>query len=49
MMVINGQKRLGDVMRNFADTSKAKKILGWEPLMPIDEGLANTIVSLSEG
>jgi len=49
MKVINGQKRLGDVMRNFADTSKAKKILGWEPLMPIDEGLANTIVSLSEG
>ncbi len=48
MKVINGEKRLGDVMRNFADTSKAKNILGWEPLIPIDEGLANTIVSLSE-
>jgi len=40
-----GEKRLGDVMRNFSDTSKAKSILGWEPKMILDKGIRTTILS----
>ncbi len=40
---MNGEKRLGDVMRNFSDTSKAKNILGWEFKVGLGEGIANTI------
>ena len=43
MRIINGDKRLGDVMRNFSDTSKAKRILDWEPETLIDDGLTKTI------
>ncbi len=41
--IIHGEKRLGDVMRNFSDTSKAKAKLGWEPLTFIEDGLDKTI------
>ena len=41
--VINGETRLGDVKRNYSDTSKAKARLGWEPVMNQDQGLKNTI------
>jgi UDP-glucose 4-epimerase len=35
--------RLGDVKRNFADTSKARRILGWMPTMDLDHGIEKTI------
>lgn len=35
--------RLGDVKRNFSDTSKAKKRLGWQPEVLLDQGLKKTI------
>jgi len=35
--------RLGDVKRNFSDTSKAKRILGWQPQTSIAEGLRLTV------
>jgi len=35
--------RLGDVARNFSDTSKAKRLLGWEAKVGLREGLADTI------
>ena len=35
--------RTGDVRRNFSDTSKAKKILGWEVKTKLDQGLKQTI------
>ncbi len=37
-----GPKRLGDVLRNFSDTTKAKTVLGWQAEVPLDEGLART-------
>jgi len=41
--VINGETRLGDVKRNYSDTSKAKNRLGWQPKMNQDEGLKKTV------
>jgi UDP-glucose 4-epimerase len=43
MQIKHGQPRLGDVKRNFSDTSKAQKILGWQPIMDIEEGIQRTI------
>jgi UDP-glucose 4-epimerase len=40
--LINGEKRLGDVMRNYSDTKKARARLGWEPKMKLNEGLTKT-------
>ena len=33
----------GEVMRNFSDVSKAKRILGWEPLTDLRAGLEKTV------
>jgi UDP-glucose 4-epimerase len=41
--VINGETRLGDVKRNYSDTSKAKDKLGWQPKMKQEEGLRKTV------
>lgn len=35
--------RLGDVRRNFSDTSKAKRMLGWEAEMELGEGIRRTV------
>ena len=43
--VINGEVRLGDVKRNYSDTSKAKRLLGWQPVMSQKEGLERTVWS----
>ncbi len=43
--VIHGEKRLGDVMRNFSDTTKAKKKLGWECEIGLKEGLRKVVRS----
>jgi UDP-glucose 4-epimerase len=40
---VNGETRLGDVKRNYSDTSKAKNRLGWQPTMTQEEGLKRTI------
>jgi UDP-glucose 4-epimerase len=41
--IINGETRLGDVKRNYSDTSKAKNRLGWQPTMNQEEGLKRTV------
>ena len=41
--VVNGETRLGDVKRNFSDTTKALNILGWAALVDLDVGLEKTI------
>jgi UDP-glucose 4-epimerase len=41
--IINGEMRLGDVKRNYSDTSKAKSRLGWQPAMSQEEGLKKTV------
>lgn len=37
------EPRLGDVKRNFSDTSKAKKMLGWQAETDLASGLPKTI------
>lgn len=37
--VIHDTPRPGDVLRLFADTSKARRLLGFEPQVPLHEGL----------
>ena len=39
----HGPKRLGDVMRNFSDTSKAERVLGWTCKNELNDGLKETI------
>ncbi len=41
--IINSETRLGDVKRNFSDTSKALRLLGWKPKVTLDEGLQITV------
>ena len=41
--LINGEKRLGDVARNYSDTTKARTRLGWQPTMELSEGLRKTV------
>ena len=41
--VINSEKRVGDVMRNFSDTSKARTRLGWSPVTELKNGLQKTV------
>jgi len=43
LKVTNGKKRIGDVARNYSDTSKAKKILGWYAKTNLQEGLTKTV------
>ena len=43
MRIKHGQTRLGDVQHNFADTSKARKMLGWETEVGLEEGIKRTI------
>jgi len=35
--------RLGDVMRNYSDTSKAARMLGWRSEVDLKEGLRRTV------
>jgi UDP-glucose 4-epimerase len=41
--VRNTEARRGEVRRNFADTSKAKRMLGWKAEVSLDEGLRRTV------
>jgi UDP-glucose 4-epimerase len=41
--LINAETRLGDVKRNFSDTTKARKRLGWQPKVELDDGLRKTV------
>jgi nucleoside-diphosphate-sugar epimerase len=47
--IIYEQPRLGDVKHSCADISKAKKILGYEPVVPFNEGLEKTVAWLTNG
>ena len=40
--------RKGDVRRNFSDTSKARKLLGWQAQVDLQEGLSRTVRWFSE-
>jgi nucleoside-diphosphate-sugar epimerase len=40
--------RPGDVRRHFADSGKARALLGWKPSVEIEEGLARTVAWFRE-
>ena len=40
--------RAGDVSRNYADTSKARRLLGWQAGVGLDEGLRRTVQWFAE-
>ncbi len=39
----HAQAKIGEQLRSVIDHSKAKKILGWEPTIMLDEGLRRTV------
>lgn len=41
--LINSEKRLGDVMRNYSDTSKARALLGWTAKTNLQDGIKKTV------
>lgn len=41
--LVNTQTRIGDVRRNYSDTSKAKSRLGWESTTDLKTGLEHTV------
>lgn len=43
IVYLHGEKRIGDVLRNYSDTTKAKNILGWEMRTHLPEGIARTL------
>jgi UDP-glucose 4-epimerase len=43
--IIHGEKRLGDVDRNYSDTRKAQTVLGWRAEVGLSEGLKQTVQS----
>ena len=43
MSVKYAQPRLGDVKRNYSDTTKAKQLLGWRSEIALDSGIEQTI------
>jgi len=49
VQVIHGEKRQGDVMRNFSDTSKAKQRLGWKTQTDLAAGLHQTVSWFLQG
>ena len=41
--IINGEKRIGDVMRNYSSTEKAKKMLNWSTKYNLNRGITETL------
>jgi dTDP-L-rhamnose 4-epimerase len=40
---VSGQFRVGDIRHNFADLAKVRKVLGFEPSVSIEQGLAKFV------
>ncbi|MFW6054657.1 MAG: NAD-dependent epimerase/dehydratase family protein [Thermodesulfobacteriota bacterium] len=43
MEINHTEPRMGDVQRNYSDTTKARDVLGWTPKEPLDSGLEKTV------
>ncbi len=41
--IVHGEKRLGDVKRNYSDITKAREVLGFSPDFDLEMGLKNTL------
>jgi UDP-glucose 4-epimerase len=44
---VHAPARAGEVLRSCLDASRARELLGWEPQVPLADGLALTLASLS--
>lgn len=44
MSITYGDRRVGDVLRNYSDTSKASKLLGWQTDHDLIKGLTKTVL-----
>lgn len=42
LQIRHGERRLGDIVKNFSAVSKAAELLGWQPSTALDEGLSQT-------
>ncbi|WP_029897000.1 NAD-dependent epimerase/dehydratase family protein [Desulfohalovibrio reitneri] len=47
--VRHGEKRQGDVMRNYADTSKARRMLGWQARTDLPGAVRRTVAWFAGG
>ena len=43
VQIFNGEKRVGDVTRNYSDTRKALRCLKWKPEFSLEQGLTETV------
>jgi UDP-glucose 4-epimerase len=43
MRIRHCEVRLGDVKRNYANTSKAEGVLGWKPVVGLEKGIDRTV------
>ncbi|MDB2521406.1 NAD-dependent epimerase/dehydratase family protein [Planktomarina temperata] len=43
MSIVNVQPKVGDAKRNYSDTSKAQKLLGWSAKTELSDGLRRTL------
>jgi UDP-glucose 4-epimerase len=46
---VHGPARVGDVRHSLADLDRARTLLGFEPQIPLEEGLRRTVESLEQG
>jgi UDP-glucose 4-epimerase len=46
LVPVHGPARAGDVRHSLADLTRARRLLDWEPAIPLEEGLRRTVESL---
>lgn len=49
MTLTHASPRIGDVRRNYADTTKAERMLGWRSLHSLQDGLEKTVTFFIQG
>lgn len=45
VQIVHAERRLGEIVKNYSCIDKARRAPGWEPRVPLAEGLAQTAVS----
>ncbi|MGB3091296.1 MAG: LPS biosynthesis protein WbpP, partial [Chitinophagaceae bacterium] len=48
LLPVHGPERNGDVKHSLADISKAKELLGYDPVVSVEEGLRRTMAWYKE-